>query len=67
LNVLKSKDSPLAEKQLAPDYLVHLVGDLHPPLHVGILDDAGGTKTKVTFEGRVQPLHELWEAGILSA
>ena len=37
VNVLKSNDSPLAEKQLALDYFVHLVGDLHEPLHVGFL------------------------------
>ena len=65
LNVLKSNDSPLAEKQLALDYLVHLVGDLHLPLHIGFLDDAGGTKTKVTFEGKPQTLHELWDTGML--
>ena len=65
LNVLKSMDSPLAEKQLALDYLVHLVGDLHLPLHVGFLDDLGGTKTKVTFEGKAQTLHELWDTGML--
>jgi len=52
LNVLKSTDSPLAEKHIALDYLVHLVGDLHLPLHVGFLDDLGGTKTKVTFPGK---------------
>jgi len=65
LNVLKSTDSPLAEKQLALDYLVHLVGDLHLPLHVGFLDDVGGTKTKVTFQGKAQTLHELWDTGML--
>jgi len=65
LNVLKSKDSPLAEKQLALDYLVHLVGDLHQPLHVGFLDDVGGTKTKVTLQGKAQTLHELWDTGML--
>jgi hypothetical protein len=65
LNVLKSNDSPLAEKQLALDYVVHLVGDLHLPLHVGLLDDLGGTKTKVTFQGKEQTLHELWDAGML--
>jgi hypothetical protein len=64
-NVLKSNDSPLAEKQLALDYLVYLVGDLHLPLHVGFLDDLGGTKTKVTFEGKAQTLHELWDTGML--
>src|SRR5215470_5545355 len=64
-NVLKSKDSPLAEKQLALNYLVHLVGDLHEPLHVGFLDDVGGTKTKVTFQGKAQTLHALWDEGML--
>jgi S1/P1 Nuclease len=42
-----------------------LVGDLHLPLHVGFLDDLGGTKTKVTFQGKTQTLHELWDAGML--
>ena len=57
--------NPLAEKELALDYLVHLVGDLHQPLHVGFLDDLGGTKTKVTFQGKAQTLHALWDAGML--
>src|SRR5215475_5545721 len=65
VNVLKSNDSPLAEKKLALDYLVHLVGDLHQPLHVGFLYDVGGTKTKVTFQGKAQTLHELWDTGML--
>jgi S1/P1 Nuclease len=41
------------------------VGDLHQPLHVGFLDDIGGTKTKVTLKGKTQTLHELWDTGIL--
>jgi len=46
-------------------YPVHLAGDLHEPLHVGFLDDLGGTKTKVTFRGKAQTLHELWDSGML--
>jgi len=46
-------------------YPVHLAGDLHEPLHVGFLDDVGGTKTKVTFQGKVQTLHELWDSRML--
>ena len=53
LNVLKANDSPLAEKELALDYLVHLVGDLHQPLHVGFLDDMGGTKTVWLFKQKL--------------
>jgi hypothetical protein len=39
---------------------------LHQPLHVGFLDDAGGTKTIITFRGKQQKLHQLWDAGILN-
>jgi len=35
------------------------------PLHVGFLDDMGGTKIKIVFEGKAQNLHELWDTGIL--
>jgi hypothetical protein len=65
LKVLKSEAAPLAEKQLALNYIVHLVGDLDQPLHVGFLDDLGGTKTKVTFQGKEQTLHELWDSSIV--
>ena len=37
------------------------------PLHVGFLDDAGGTKTVVTFRGKQQKLHQLWDTGILES
>jgi S1/P1 Nuclease len=33
---------------------------------VGFLDDPGGTKTKVTFQGKEQTLHELWDSGMLN-
>jgi hypothetical protein len=55
----------LAEKQLALNCSVHLVGDLHQPLHVGFLYDLGRTKTKVTFHGKEQSLRELWDSGIV--
>ena len=43
-----------------------LAGDLHLPLHVVFLDDLGRTKTRVTFQGKAQTLHELWDAGMLA-
>ena len=35
INVLKDKKSLKEEKQVALKFLVHLIGDLHQPLHVG--------------------------------
>ena len=46
---------------------MHLVGDLHQPLHVGFTDDLGGTTTKVWFDGKGQMLHDLWDTGLLEA
>jgi nuclease S1 len=65
LHVLVAKDAPLAEKQIALNYVVHLVGDIHQPLHVGFIDDLGGTTTMVNFRGIEQQLHILWDSGLL--
>jgi len=65
LKVLSSNDSPLAEKEVALNWIAHLVGDIHQPLHVGFKDDLGGTTTKVSFRGKEQTLHEVWDTGIL--
>jgi len=51
-------------------YLVHMVGDLHQPLHTGREEDWGGNKIKVNFKGRKGAenwtnLHDLWDGGII--
>ena len=49
------------------DWLCHLVGDLHQPLHVGYADDRGGNSVNVRFRGEEMDLHELWDAGLARA
>lgn len=46
-------------------YLVHLVGDLHQPLHVGYGIDIGGNNVVVNFKGKKQKLHGIWDSGII--
>lgn len=66
-------ESPMADKKMKQfwlRYLVHLVGDLHQPLHTGREEDWGGNKIKVNFKGRKGAenwtnLHDLWDAGII--
>lgn len=56
------RTSPSAEKRrVALMYLVHLVGDLHQPLHVGDDSDRGGTDDTVGFPGGSKSLHSLWD------
>lgn len=45
--------------------LIHLIGDLHQPLHVGYLTDKGGNTIPVYLGGRVMNLHEAWDSGII--
>lgn len=46
-------------------YLVHLVGDLHQPLHVTDNNDLGGNKKSVIFFGKVTNLHSVWDEELI--
>ena len=45
--------------------LIHLVGDLHQPLHVGCCDDQGGNKTKVKWFRGDSNLHRVWDSDMI--
>jgi len=46
-------------------YLVHLVGDLHQPLHVGGKDDTGGNAVKLQWFGQNSNLHRVWDSDMI--
>jgi len=50
----------------ALQFIVHFMGDIHQPLHVGFTSDKGGNTIKVRFEGDKTNLHALWDSGIIS-
>lgn len=60
--VLRDPAASQADKQLALRFVVHIVGDLHQPLHVGAPGDRGANDVKVTFAGRPTNLHSVWDA-----
>ncbi|HVI05111.1 MAG TPA: S1/P1 nuclease [Sphingomicrobium sp.] len=62
---LRDRNSSLADKQLALRFIVHLVGDLHQPLHAGKCCDRGGNDVKVTWFGKPTNLHAVWDAQIV--
>lgn len=62
---LRDRNSGLADKQLALRFIVHLVGDLHQPLHTGKCCDRGGNDVKVTWFGKPTNLHAVWDAQIV--
>ena len=45
--------------------LIHMVEDIHQPLHVGTGDDRGGNDVKIEFFGQPTNLHALWDSGMI--
>jgi len=62
---LQDPKASLADKQLALRFVVHLVGDLHQPLHAGKCCDKGGNEVKVKWFGRDQNLHSVWDTSLV--
>jgi len=47
------------------EFLVHFVGDIHQPLHVGYEEDLGGNNVPVLFFDKKGNLHSLWDSMLL--
>jgi hypothetical protein len=68
LRVLRKPDAAGADRyarEEALKWVVHLVGDLHQPLHVGEDHDKGGNLLKVKVGRRTHNLHEVWDFVLL--
>jgi hypothetical protein len=63
--VLRDPAASLADKQNALRFVVHLVGDLHQPLHAGKCCDKGGNDIKVSWFGRPTNLHAVWDSSLV--
>ncbi|MEM9391146.1 MAG: S1/P1 nuclease [Bacteroidota bacterium] len=47
--------------------LVHLVGDIHQPLHVGTGEDKGGNDVKVDWFSEKSNLHRVWDGDMINS
>lgn len=56
-----------AAKALALKMLVHCVGDMHQPLHMGRKTDLGGNRVKVKYFGRDTNLHSIWDGSLIES
>jgi hypothetical protein len=65
LEIIKDKNSKQEDKVFYLKMLVHLIGDLHQPMHVGRLEDKGGNDIQVQWFGRGTNLHRLWDANMI--
>ncbi len=65
--ILADSVSTMSQKQLAMKILIHVVGDLHQPMHLGRETDKGANYVKVRFFGRDANLHSVWDGSIMNS
>jgi S1/P1 Nuclease len=59
---LANSSTPREERLIALKFLLHLVGDVHQPLHASEDHDAGGNRKQVAGDGFTgNNLHHLWD------
>ena len=63
---LKNKDLEQDKKAMYLKLLIHIVGDVHQPLHVGRPEDQGGNKIKVLWFDVSYNLHSVWDDQLIA-
>jgi nuclease S1 len=65
--ILRDPSRPEIERREALKFIVHIVGDIHQPLHSAERDhDQGGNLVTVTLAGQMTNLHAAWDRGIIA-
>jgi hypothetical protein len=65
-DILRDSESSDTQKRYALSFMIHLIGDLHQPLHEGYPEDKGGNEIEATYFGAKTNLHAIWDADIIS-
>ena len=64
---IKSGELSSEEERIDLMMLIHLVGDMHCPMHAGHKSDRGGNGTKVKYFGELKKLHSVWDSEIVES
>lgn len=62
---LKSKKLSAKQEEESIKMLIHLVGDIHQPLHVGGGSDRGGNDVKIMWFRVDSNLHRVWDSDMI--
>jgi FtsZ-binding cell division protein ZapB len=62
---LKKNTTSLQNKQLYLRMLIHIVEDIHQPMHTAHTDDQGGNGFKVNWFNEPSNLHSVWDSKLI--
>lgn len=63
--LLKDARTSRKDKVFYLKMLIHLVGDLHQPMHIGRAEDRGGNDIQLQWFGRGTNLHRVWDSNLI--
>ena len=63
--VILDKNSTKEDKAFYLKLLVHFMGDLHQPMHVGRAEDKGGNDIQLQWFGSGTNLHAVWDSKMI--
>ncbi len=64
-DMYKDVNSTATEKENAIKFLVHMIADIHQPLHTGRVEDNSGNKIPVKWLGFDVNLHQVWDSQMI--
>lgn len=65
IQMIKDKKASDDDKAFYLKLLIHFIGDLHQPMHVGLEEDKGGNDFKVQWFYNDSNLHRVWDTQMI--
>ena len=66
ISMVKNDKNTKEDRVFYLKMLVHLIGDLHQPMHVGRVEDKGGNDIQVQWFGKGSNLHRVWDSNMIN-
>lgn len=65
ISIITNKESSKDDQAFYLKLLVHFIGDMHQPMHVGLEEDKGGNDFKVYWFRKDSNLHRVWDSDMI--
>ena len=66
-HIISDKNSSREDKVFHLKMLIHLIGDLHQPMHAGKGDDRGGNDIQLQWFDEGTNLHRVWDSNLINS
>ncbi|MDC6367746.1 MULTISPECIES: S1/P1 nuclease [Flavobacteriaceae] len=67
IDKVKNKNNSRQDRVFYLKMLVHLIGDLHQPMHASRAEDKGGNDIQVQWFGEGSNLHRVWDKNLIES